>query len=203
MAGYIIATGSLTALLLDGRSENALEVRQGPLLDVVARMAWAVERRNGVRWHDHVVIAIPQVGCGVHDADIGADPNQRDLLGIGGFEPRFQVGFEERRVAPLADQGGVFQEWLQFGHDLGLRGSPHAMDGEDLELSILWIVGIRGKKDLVAGMDAGFDHTLDVRNGRIAARRGKIPKLAEAVLDIDDDGDVRHQVTSSRRGFGR
>src|SRR5919204_5123250 len=105
MAGYIISRGSLTALLFDRRSEHALEMLEGPSLDVVARMAWAVERRNGVRRHDHVIIPIPEVGRGVHDADIGADPNQCDLLGIGGFEPRFQVGFEERRVAPLADQG--------------------------------------------------------------------------------------------------
>ena len=63
---------------------------------------------------------------------------------------------------------------------------------------------VRQEDELVARLPARLDGLKDLRDGRVAARRGEVPLLAEAVEHVDHDRDIGHgQVTGSSRAFGR
>ena len=66
------------------------------------------------------------------------------------------------------------------------------MDGKYLELSVVRIMGIGEKDQLIAGTPTFFDHVTDCGNRRITTRRCQVARLAKTVEDIDHDRDVRH-----------
>src|SRR5205807_10626151 len=96
------------------------------------------------------------------------------------------------------------EKGLELLHHMRLFGPADAMHREDLELSVVWIVGVGEKDQLGAGAPAFVDQIADPADGGAAARGREVARLAKTVENVDHAGDVRHaQPTSSRRGFGR
>ena len=167
-------------------------------------MPGGVEGRDRRRRHDHPVVPVAQIRHRMQHADVGADAHDGHLLRPGRLQQLVQVSFKESRIAPLADQGRLFEKGLELLHHIRLFGPAHAMHGEDLELSIVGIMGVGEKDQLVASAPALLDHGTDPGDRCIAARGGQVARLAKTVEHVDHDGDVRHdQLTGSRRGFGR
>src|SRR6266550_2613117 len=135
----------------DSGAEHGREVRERPLLYLVAGMPGRIESRDGRRRHHHPVVPVAQIGHGMQNADVRADAGHGHLLGPGSLEQLVQVGLKESGVAALADQGRVLEKGLELLHHIRLFGPADAMHREDLELSVVWIVGVGEKNQLVAG----------------------------------------------------
>src|SRR5438270_10293347 len=147
-----------------------MEMGQRPMLDLIARMAGGIERLDRGGGHHHAVVAVAEVGDGVHDAYVGAHADYRDLLRLGGPKALLEIGLEEARVAAFTDKRGLMQQRLELRNDLRLDRPPYAVHREDLELTVVRVVRVGQEDQVIACLPAIPDDLADARDGGIAAR---------------------------------
>ncbi len=105
----------------DSRAEDGLHLLECKCVCV------GIERGNAVSRHLDGIVAIAGVGGGVEDADVGAVPDDDDLVGLELGQAFVQAGLEEGAITALRDD--LPGKLVEFGDNVRLLGAADAVPG--------------------------------------------------------------------------